>query len=227
MPGRDYLLRQIEQLTSVLSTILGLKQEQKPKLAMQTIDEFLKGEFGLSSKLLNSLHVQELVRMCSLDTLAGRDKLYTLATLLKEDGELQRMAGYETAGNERSLKSLHLMLAYAALPDEEHVSQAVNSIESLLLQLHDYEIPLDTSLGLLGYLERTGQYANAENVLFDALERISELDDNELVHWIAKGNAFYERLLALDDKQLLQGNLPRQEIYDGIEELDRLTKAVT
>jgi Family of unknown function (DUF6483) len=222
MPGRDYLLRQIEQLTSVLGTIFGLKREQKPQQAIQTIEEFLKREFGISFKLLKSLQIEELIRLCDADSLAGKDKLYTLAVLLKEEGELQRMTGNETAGDDSSLKSLHLMLTYAALSDHDLNLQTNESIKSLLQEdLQHLEIPIQTVHLLFQYYERNHQFADAENVLFDMLQR--ENQSAALVsQWIDEGSTFYKRLLELDDEQLQSGNLPRQEILDGLDELDHI-----
>ncbi|TCZ78856.1 hypothetical protein E0485_07225 [Paenibacillus albiflavus] len=223
--SRDYLLRQIEQLTAVLSTILGLKKEQKPELALQTIEEYLKRELGLSSKLLNNLHAEELIRMCNTDSLTGRDKLYTLATLLKEEGELQRMTGNEATADERSFKSLYLMLAYSALPSHDHETQLTEMIASLLASLQHCELPTEASALLFQYYERKHQYAAAEDVLFDRLQAEAEFGTNpsELMDLVAEGNAFYQRLLKCDDEDLLQGNLPRSEIWGALDELKRFT----
>lgn len=226
MSGRDYLLRQIEQLTSVLSTILGLKREQKPQQAIQTIDEFLKREFGLSSKLLNSLHIEELVRICNTDSLAGKDKLYTLAVLLKEEGELQKMTGNTVAGEEISLKSLHLMLTYSSLSDHDRNLQSNESIKSLLQDLQHLETPVQTAHLLFQYYERIHQFADAENVLFDMLQRKNQ-SATLVSQWIGEGSTFYKRLLELDDEQLLSGNLPRQEILEGMKELELIRAKVT
>lgn len=220
MASRDYLIRQIEQLTSVLGKILGLKREQKPKHALLTIDEFLKRTYGMSTKLLDSLPEQELLRMCDTQTLEGRDKLYTLAILLKEEGELQRMLGNEELADKRLLKSLRLLLTYAELPEDEQASTA----EAIDEQLQAYTetgraLPMELAAKVWRYYGRAGQFAKAEDELFRLLQQAAAVGDPRIGHWIAEGLDFYQQLLELDDEQLACGNLPRNEIQDAIQEL--------
>lgn len=220
MASRDYLIRQIEQLTSVLGKILGLKREQKPKHALLTIDEFLKRTYGMSTKLLDSLPEQELLRMCDTQTLEGRDKLYTLAILLKEEGELQRMLGNEELADKRRLKSLQLLLTYADLPDDEAAS-TTEAIDELL-QAYDESgrlLPMELAARVWRYYGRAGQFAKAEDELFRLLQQADKAKDARIVQWAAEGLEFYRNLLKLEDEQLSRGNLPRDEVHDAIQEL--------
>ncbi|HEV2660598.1 MAG TPA: DUF6483 family protein, partial [Ktedonobacteraceae bacterium] len=66
---------------------------------------------------------------------------------------------------------------------------------------------------LFAYYELSGQYARAEDTLFDLLETGN---NREMVE---SGRAFYTRLLAKSDADLQAGNLARDEVDEGLAQL--------
>jgi hypothetical protein len=61
---------------------------------------------------------------------------------------------------------------------------------------------------------RSGEYAKAEDVLFDALDCFP-LDPAV----VERGLTMYEQLATLNDSDLAAGNLPREEVAAGLAEL--------
>ena len=69
-------------------------------------------------------------------------------------------------------------------------------------------------MNLVGFAEALGAYARAEDALFKVLRLIGP--DPRIVE---RGKSFYGALLALDDTQLEQGNLPRDEVEESYQKL--------
>jgi len=228
--SRDYIVKQIEQMTAMLSVVLGLKREQKPQHAETTIDEFLKRSYGLSLRLIRSLSEQDLVRMCDTGDLGGREKLFTFAMILKEDSELREQQDDQPAEiYSQRLKALRMFLHYDETDHEWTASGpalAGEPIAELLDLLQEYELPMDDSLRIWRYHERHGAFASAEDALFDALERLqpdlAAAGEPALADVLAEAEAFYARLLALSDERLLAGNLPRGEIPGALAAIARM-----
>lgn len=64
------------------------------------------------------------------------------------------------------------------------------------------------------HYERTGEFAKAEDALYALLE--SDPENPAVVEF---GRAFYQRILAKTDRALVEGNLPRSEVEDGLRNL--------
>lgn len=78
-----------------------------------------------------------------------------------------------------------------------------------------------SQINLIYFHERTGAYASAEDALFKALEVVG---DNEEI--LQRGKQFYESCRKQADTRLEEGNLPRDEVEEGYNEiLARLERA--
>lgn len=58
--------------------------------------------------------------------------------------------------------------------------------------------------------------SEAEDILFDNLFRLSTAQAKSISEW------FYKKLSEMSDDDLSKGNFSRQEIYQGIEDLDKI-----
>ncbi|MCR8643132.1 DUF6483 family protein [Paenibacillus sp. N1-5-1-14] len=228
MSRSDYLMNQIEQLTKVIGTILGLRQEQKPIEVQNTIDEFLKRQFGLTLNLLRSLQVNELVKMHTKHEMLDTEKLFSLAKLLRvasdpnpsHTTDEKRIEKAREEHYHDQLKALHLILICAnsdSKPNEEFISE----IDSILSDLRSYVIPYEIGRLVWAYYEQQGKFAQAEDLLFTMLTDDRAIGGTRIPALTTEGAAFYDRLLARDDAQLETGNLPRIEIEASLIELNK------
>ncbi len=71
-----------------------------------------------------------------------------------------------------------------------------------------------SQVNLISYYEKLGRYADGEDCLWKAVE-VAGRDPRILV----RGVNFYENCRKQADSRLEKGNLPRQEVNDGLEEL--------
>ncbi|WP_442602956.1 DUF6483 family protein [Paenibacillus sp. KN14-4R] len=211
----DYLMRQIEQLTKVVGEVMGLRKEQKPIQAQQTIDEFLKRNYGITLNLLRSLQVNELVKMFTQHGVLDTDRLTALAKLLQVANAPQS-SGAKQAEKEQEdhhhnlLKALHLHLICAN--NDEPEPEIIKEIDAIISDLRSYVLPIEIGRLVWAHYEQQGRYAQAEDILFAMLVDDRSIGGMQIATLVEDGLSFYERLLALDNDQLDAGNLPRTEI---------------
>ncbi len=216
MINKDYILRLAERIGRELSILLRLRQRKKPEEALIYIDDLLLNTTGLTSRFINSLSEEMLLRTLSpLDAVRiDLSRWLTVAACLKVEGDIYEEMGQSSESYYRYLKSLFLFLeALKREPIEEYPPFATN-IQELLQKLSDYELPMTLKHQLFWYYEYKGQYGRAEDVFFEMQETSSA--DQELR---SKGLAFYQRLQTKSDADLHAGNFSREEIREGIEKL--------
>ncbi|HEY8600623.1 MAG TPA: DUF6483 family protein [Thermomicrobiales bacterium] len=219
MVKQDYLLRVIEQLGVAWAGVLrlaGLRQGGQYEEAGQSIDQLLRQFLGLNSGALDAVSAAELIGLVRLGRTAAAgdgvvaEKLVLLGALLREQAELHEAQGDTDAAVMSGLKALQMNLVVVV---EEGVSdeRAVTAVAPLLDKLDEYELPFAIKDLLWRFHEQTGDFAKAEDALFDLLDDAPDL--------VPDGVDFYKRLATLTDADLIAGNLPRDEAAAGLAEL--------
>lgn len=89
-----------------------------------------------------------------------------------------------------------------------------------LLKLLDTESSIFDELNerIFQYYRITGRYSKAEDLLYSMINVSSYIDKKRLIE---EGNLFYKNILNKTDEELERGNLPRNEVLDGINELNK------
>jgi len=217
MINKDYILRLAEKIGRALAIILGLREFNRYEEALIYIDDLLLKTVGLTSRFINSISEETLVKTISPSGVLNMDACLWIASLLKAEGEIyDENLENTTESYYRYHKALYLFLAVVL---HEHITADADlyvDIEQLLKKLEDYDLPWTTKSKLFAYYEYIGKYAQAEDTLFDLLEA----DDNR--EMVERGRAFYARLRAKSDTDLQAGNLARAEVEEGLAQLERL-----
>jgi hypothetical protein len=217
MINRDYILRLAEQIGRELSIVLRLRKRDQHEDALITLDDLLFRKVGLTSGFIDSLSEEMLVRMISPLGNLNVEACLWIASLLKAQGEIYDSKGESSASYYRYTKALYLFieaLQYEYFPED---STFYLDIKELIGRLAAYELPATIQIQLFHYYELTGLYAQAEDILFDQLEA------NQSPHmFIEQGYNFYERLLKKSDFDLQAGNLSREEIHEGLTQLQNM-----
>lgn len=89
MLHRDYLMRQIEQLSQVLARVLFKKSNQEYEEALQAIDEAFAQELNHNVQDLRQLPVDQLVEVCSTSEGLFPQLALRVADLLYQDGKIR------------------------------------------------------------------------------------------------------------------------------------------
>jgi hypothetical protein len=140
-------------------------------------------------------------------------RVASVLEVVKSEADVHAQAGHEQAAAVRYRRALSLAGYLAGrsseLLDTELAGEVVERTGGMALDPGQ-------RLGLARVLESLGRYADAEDVLFEAIDDLPA--DTGLVD---AGIAFYQRLLALEDADLETGGLPRDEVRSGLAELLR------
>ena len=212
--NKDFILRLAERMGRELAIILGLCKREQHQEALIYIDGLLLRMSGLTSRSINALSEEMLLRALSPLGNLNVEVCLWIATMLKAEGQIYEDQGNTNESYYRYLKSLYLFLtALQYQPIEDH-TQFSTEIKELLAKLEDYELPDNLKQQLIRYYEHSGQYAKAEDILFELLE--THPADQEIR---AQGIAFYKRLLAKSDADLQAGDFSRSEVHEGIAQL--------
>jgi tetratricopeptide (TPR) repeat protein len=214
--NKDYILRLAERLGRELAILLGLGKREKYQEALIYIDDLLLRMSGFTSRSINALSEDLLVKALSPLGILNAEACLWIATMLKAEGQIYEDQANINESYYRYLKSLHLFLtALQHEPIEDHRLFSTE-IGELVVKLEDYELPPHLKKQLFRYYEYSGQYAKAEDTLFELLEQSPA---NQEIP--AQGLAFYERLLVKSDADLQMGHFSRSEVDEGIAHLQR------
>jgi hypothetical protein len=136
-----------------------------------------------------------------------------ISALLKEEGEAYDALNNSRESYYRYVKSLYLLLE---LLHQEHIafdSPLYEDAKDLMAKLASYELPTYLQRKIFRYYEQIGMYAQAENILFDYLEK----DASTVM--LTQGREFYQRLLTKNTLDLQNGNFSLEEAHEGLEQL--------
>jgi len=209
MYQRDYIMRMIEQLGVFLTRILKLKEAEKFDAARMEIDRAGKTLLGLDMSLIRALSDEKIISLLQPTGSLDSGKCLLIAELLREEGDICERQGKEEERYTCYSKSLSLYLEALAVNADFRNQEYLTKINALIQRLQQFTLLSHIDEKLFHYFEMTGEYAKAENHLFLLLET----DHPEILE---EGIRFYERLLAKSDRELEQGNLPREEVEEGL-----------
>lgn len=213
---RDYLMRLIAQASKALGTIMGLREQKKPEQAIEEIDEFMTRELRMKSRIAMGLSDEGLLAMLSVGGSPNVESVAIIAAFLQEEAELLNDLGRTGESIPRFAKSLRLnlyLLRENGCPDGWDVDARVNR---LLDSLAGYEWDAETLRSVRQWREASGQFAEAENLLYELQEKgCAEFEE---------GLAFYGRLDVQDDEALEAGGLTREELDEGKRQWKALAK---
>jgi Family of unknown function (DUF6483) len=217
MVNKDYILRLAERLGRFLARIIFLQETNQHEEALILIDEAFRQATGLTTGLINSLPEETLLGMLSPHDVLNVELCFYVAALLKAEGDVYASLDKQNESYYRHLKALNLFLELFLRGKSIDELDLFPNIDDLVQRLEEYELPLPTNQKLFHYNEKAGRYARAEDVLFDMLEADSVPPD-----LIAEGINFYHRLMAKSDDELLLGNLSREELEEGLSQVEEM-----
>ncbi|HQV70857.1 MAG TPA: DUF6483 family protein [Thermoflexales bacterium] len=211
----DFIARLIEQLSLLLMELNRLKRAQQFSQALQAVENTLLSATGLgivSVRFTDALDLMRKLVRFEGDA-EGRDRAMITARLLSEIGGIYLAQDRMQEHCDFQRKSLELILQTALFTGKFNLPEFAPKVEDLVGSLSACEVPTQTRMMLMKFYEAQGDYARAEDALFDA--RDTHPDDEEVQ---VEGAAFFERLLQLNDARLSAGNLPREEVESDYRE---------
>ena len=153
MINRDYILRLAERIGRELSILLGLRKRNQIEEGLIVIDELFVRSTGFTSRFINALSEDMLVKSLSPFGPLNIEAIIWAAALLKTEGILYERLERESEGYYRYVKSLYLFLEVFQHEPEFIETDYMAEIKELLAKLEAYELPATLTAKLTPYYE--------------------------------------------------------------------------
>lgn len=208
--NKDYIMRLIEQIFDFIAAISGLKRLGKFLEARQMIQKICKSKFGINEEMIKGLMYKDLMGILSGGSEIDTEKCAVFAKLLKEEAIILKEQNEGDKGFNHFTKSLNIFIELDLDGGDVKEIDFDKEIEDILNHIKEYEYTNETKELLFQYYEKKNMYGKVEDILFELL---NEEEKSEKI--IEKGLNFYKRLMEKDEKELLEGNLPIEEVIEG------------
>lgn len=208
---QDYILRMIQQMGLFVTGILQRRKDGNDEQALIDIEEAYGRMTGLHASLVHGLSEDDLVNMMTAQGSIHPERFVAMAILLHEEGDIYSDHNQIDEALPRMQKALRLYLeAWERSDVLRH--ETIPGLDQTIGWMAGYPVTDETRLLLLDYLEEKGRFDEAENLVLDWVD--GESDDA-----IGYATDFYQRLLTLEDAELIVGGLTRDEVRAGLDAL--------
>jgi tetratricopeptide (TPR) repeat protein len=211
---QDYILRMVQQFSGFLVRVMRLRKEGKTEEALAVLADAYGALVGLPESLVHALSDDDLIALLRSQGRLDPERCLGLAELLREEARVYDDVERFDESFPRNLKALRLYLELLD-EDDELISDRVPGLCEVIKDLSGFDLPDATADRLVAYLEESGQFDEAENVLLQRLENAPL--DTETARSAA---AFYQRLLKRSDAELIVGGLTRDEVEEASRRFD-------
>ena len=206
MIEQDYFMRMVSELGRIFSRILFMKEQREFPQAVMEIQTAGKALLGIDHVMINALSAEQLRGLLGTDPAMAVPRAYVLGLLLAEEADVRTLMGEET--DLLRAKSLELLID-SWLDDGKPLGRDhVQRIDALLERLAGCSLPVELTKKVVAFQEGNGRFDRAENALYDIPASTPGFTADAL--------AFYRRLLLRSDAELIAGNLPREEVLEGM-----------
>ena len=183
--------------------------------AKERVNKVLKSVVGLDIGTVDVFSFDTLDGLISKEMQYNAEKFIAFACLMNLQGKISNKENNENSKIQYYEKSLEgFYKAYTE--DEETNSKYLDEAVEAAGELINYELSLDLNKKIFKIYELANKLDKAEDTLFYMLRKTN--DDGSM---ILEGMRFYNRLKERELDELILGNLPIEEIEDGISELER------
>jgi len=213
MISRDYFMRMTEMLAAVIAKVLFNKEQKNLEAAQSELETAAKSIVGLDLNLIGLMSIDNVIELMKSSDLYG-GRCVISADLMREYAEIEEEKNPQKACD-YYLKSLVLYIEGVMSNDLPEPEKYFPKINDLISKLKDVEFSDTVKQRLFKYYEHSGNFSKAEDILF-------ELIDNNSDEIFANALSFYERLKLKSDDELQSGNFSRDEVEDGLEEIQNL-----
>lgn len=211
---KDYLMRIVKQFTTAIGKIMGLKAENKIEESQEVIRDTLKYFTDLKIEVIETLPYDILIHKVSGSRLINAEKYLMLGELLIQQADIYETKGEKSRARNLYTKSLNIKIDILLNDDNLVSEQNLDSVNKLIDKIGLFNLPTESKLLVFRYYVLTENYAKAEDMLYNLLE--TNGPNKEILR---KGIEFYEKLINIDHDKLERGNLPIDEVLEGLANL--------
>jgi len=185
------------------------------KKAKERVNKELKALVGLDIGTVDVFSFNSLEELISKEMQYNAERFIAFGCLMKLQGQISNKENKENLKIQYYEKSLEgFYKAYTE--DDETNSKYLDDAVDVAGELSNYRLSLDIDNKILKLYELANKLDKAEDTLFYMLRKTN--NDGSM---ILEGMRFYNRLKEREHDELRLGNLPIEEVEDGISELER------
>lgn len=185
----------------------------KTDVAFNMINKEVKALVGLDIDTINTLAFSDVIELVRKENQYNTERYVALGELLYFQGYMYNALKDEASKIKYYQKSLESF--YHAYLEEEYLDKKyISDAMEVVGDLSQYEVSLEDNIRIFRFYEINNQLDKAEDILFHMIKSTSK-DKNVIL----KGIEFYNRLKEKDESYLETGNLPLDEVEDGLENL--------
>lgn len=183
--------------------------------AKEKVNKELRALIGLDINTIDVLSFSSIEELISKEKQYNTEKYIAFGELLLLEGKI---SDKENKENEKLFyyeKSLDGF--YKAYTEDDSIdAKYLNDAVEVATELSNYEFSLETDKKIFKIYEMSNKFDKAEDTLFYILRKTD--NDGSM---ILEGMRFYNRLKEKEHDELKKGQLPIEEVEDGINELER------
>lgn len=183
--------------------------------AKEKVNKELKSLVGIDIGTVNIFSFNSLEGFIAKEMHYNAEKFIAFACLMKLHGIINSKENNDNMKIQYYEKSLEGYYK-AYMEDDEINPKFLNDAIEVANELSNYELSLDLDKKVFKIYEISNRLDKAEDTLFYMLRKTN--NDGSI---ILEGMKFYNRLKEKEHDELMEGNLPMQEVEDGISELER------
>lgn len=162
MYTEDFIRRQINIAIAILRQLLHLKQAGQYEQARQEIEQSLEILLGLRADLLRQLEDNKVLGMLVTQDKLDIERLYLVAELYSQEAEIAELQEQPQFSQPSYQRALRFYLEAALADPAQAGASQIARISALQSRLSLEDLPLETQMALLDYLERLQGKSEAE-----------------------------------------------------------------
>lgn len=213
MIKRD-LLKEIENGLKIVTDTIneGILNNDKSE-AFKIINNKMKEMVGVDIDTINTVSFDTIKNMINAGFENNTDKYIALGMLLKFEGYLYKKQ------DDISKEIFYYLASISSFnegftSDDTYLNNYKEHIIEIIQELQKYELSIEESIEVFTSYELLSKYDKAEDVLY---EMINKAEDKQSIKKLAID--FYNRLLEKSEEDLEKGNLPIDEVKEGLKDL--------
>lgn len=183
--------------------------------AKELVNKELKSLVGIDIATVDLFSFSSLEGFISKDMQYNAEKFIAFGCLMRLYGLISGKENKENSQIDYYEKSLESFYK-AYNEDDEMNTKYLEDAADVASELSKYELSLDLDRKILKLYELANKLDKAEDTLFYMLRKT---DNDGAI--ILEGMRFYNRLKEMEHDKLKEGDLPIEEVEDGILELER------
>jgi len=206
----------------MLAAVVGLRQRGEHAAALALLDRSAQRFVGLGLRQLDALPYDGIRALLVVGGRLDVQRCFFLAELRRLEADVREDRGPAGAGYGAAMQALRLFMEVVAEQGLGAVQDRREEITALAEGLRGRALDRPSRRALWDWYLAIGRFARAEDQLFALLEEAPA--DRDL---LAEGIAAYERMLTRTDDELRAGDLPRDEVCEGLTRLRGLQTGVS